>query len=143
MGLQGSENQIQPRKVTFHSCRICGAFPGVSSPPVTCCPQSHRRFQDQDLRSPCLPAELWEKGPSTVQLPAWICRSSGQHLPRALRGKRSSQVAFLPTRKEREAQQDFWGTGQSLWSLKVELVPEQSLARALSVPQTHPNPSSC
>lgn len=36
--------------------------------------QSHCRSQEQDLYSLCLPVELQEKNPSTVQLPACICR---------------------------------------------------------------------
>lgn len=34
------ENRTQPRKDTFHSCRVCGISPGLSSPPVTCCPKA-------------------------------------------------------------------------------------------------------
>lgn len=123
---------MRTEKGTFHSCTLCGTFPGLSSGPATRSPQSHCRFQGLEpvgchrtrTCTTCLPQETYRllRCPCAVEpscLEYLDCRSSGQDLPLVLRGETTSHNAFLPGISQAPSQlrgtAGLWGAGQGPW----------------------------
>lgn len=158
---------MRTEKGTFHSCTLCGTFPGLSSGPATRSPQSHCRFQGLEpvgchrtrICTTCLPQETYRllRCPCAVEpscLEYLDCRSSGQDLPLVLRGETTSHIAFLPGISQAPSQlrgtAGLWGDrpgavashrdpGVCKWRCSPSTQVSRVLAGPLSICRTQPN----